>query len=170
MNRSTPLRAYTPLKRRTPLAATSGLSPGTGLSRKPAERSGKPQKAPRDTGPARLVRSVVLDRDQYACLACGKPVGLPGTWWSIQHRLARGQGGTNDLFNLILLCGSATSAGCHLRCEQRDREMQAMGYWLESWQNPAAEPVMVHSEHGSGVTVWLAADGTYRFEAPGEAA
>jgi hypothetical protein len=91
---------------------------------------------------------------------------MPGTWWSIQHRLARGQGGTNDPTNLLALCGSATSAGCHLRCEQRDREMQARGYWLESWQNPATEPVMVHSEHGSGVTVWLTPEGTYALEAP----
>ena len=48
--------------------------------------------------------------------------------------------------------------------------MQAQGYWLESWQNPASEPVMVHSEHGSGVTVWLLPDGTYGLEAPGSAA
>jgi len=116
------------------------------------------------------VRSVVLERDQYACLACGKPVGLPGTWWSIQHRLARGQGGSNDLSNLVVLCGSATSDGCHLRCEQRDREMQALGYWLESWQSTADEPVIVQSEHGSGVNVWLLPDGTYGLEAPGSAA
>lgn len=150
--RVTPLRAKTMLRARKPLTA------------KPAKR-----KAPKDTGPARLVRNVVLERDGYACLACGKPAGMPGAWWSIQHRVARGQGGTNDLTNLILLCGSATSAGCHLRCEQRDREMQAQGYWLESWQDPAAEPVMVHGEHGGGVTVWLLPDGTYGFEAPGEA-
>lgn len=113
----------------------------------------------------------MLERDQYACAACGKPVGLLGTWWSIQHRKARGQGGDNSLPNLILLCGSATSPGCHLLCEQRDREMNARGYWLESWQDPASEPVMLHSASGSGVTVWLTPDGGYAFEAPtGDAA
>src|SRR6185437_13773679 len=103
MMRRTPLRAKTPLGRYTPLRATRALQARTPLARtaplRPAA-SETPRKAPRDTGPSRLVRSVVLERDQYACLACGKPVGLPGTWWSIQHRLARGQGGSNDLSNL----------------------------------------------------------------------
>jgi hypothetical protein len=136
-----------------------------GLKAKP-----RPRKAPRDTGPSQRARGLVLARDNWQCVACGKPVGGALTWWSIQHRVARGQGGTNELPNLILLCGSATSPGCHLKCEQRDREMQAQGYWLESWQNPASEPVMVHSRHGSGVTVWLTPEGGYAFEAPEGAA
>jgi hypothetical protein len=112
----------------------------------------------------------VLARDNWQCVSCGFPVGGACTWWSLQHRKARGQGGGNEPFNLIVLCGSATSEGCHRRCEDRDREMQARGYWLESWQDPAAEGVMVFSEHGSGVTVWLTEDGGYAFEAPGEVA
>ena len=115
-------------------------------------------------------RGLVLARDSWQCVACGKPVGGAFTWWSIQHRKARGQGGTNDPSNLIALCGSATSEGCHLKCEQREREMQAQGYWLESWQDPATEPVMVHDGHGSGVMVWLLPDGTYSTVAPGELA
>lgn len=163
--RRTPLQRRARLVAKTALQAKTTLKAVSGPKRSTAKR--KPQ---RNTGPSRLVRSVVLERDQFACLACGKPVGMPGTWWSIQHRLARGQGGDNSLSNLIVLCGSATSPGCHLKCEQRDREIQAQGYWLESWQDPATEPVMVHGEHGGGVTVWLLPDGAYGFEAPGEIA
>ena len=166
MNRRSELKRTAPLRAGAALARKTGLRPGKNAPKAAAA----PRKPVRDTGPSRLVRTIVLERDQHACVACGKPVGLPGTWWSIQHRLARGQGGGNDLPNLILLCGSATSDGCHLKCEQRDRHMQAQGYWLESWQDPAAEPVMIHSEHGGGAMVWLLPDGAYGLAAPGEAA
>ena len=43
--------------------------------------------------------------------------------------------------------------------------MQARGYWLESWQDPRAEPVMIAGEDG-GVTVWLTDDGGYSLTAP----
>jgi hypothetical protein len=103
---------------------------------------------------------LVVRRDGYCCVACGVYIG--DRPFSIQHRVARGQGGTNALSNLLTLCGSAVT-GCHGRCEQRSREMQARGYWLESWQDPAAEPVMICGEQ-SGVTVWLGADGGYLTE------
>lgn len=110
-----------------------------------------------------------MERDQYQCVACSKPVGLPGTWWSIQHRVARGQGGGNEAWNLVALCGSATSPGCHLLCEQRDRDMHYRGYWLESWQDPRLEPVMVCGEQG-GSLAWLTAGGEYSMTAPEAAA
>lgn len=162
---------------------TAGLKARTGLARMSAKReqalrdSGrlrygstfgrpepKPAKPGRNTGPSQETRGMVLVRDNWQCVACGKPAGGAFTSWSIQHRIARGQGGTNDLSNLIVLCGSATT-GCHGKCEARDREMQARGYWLESWQNPAAEPVMVAAQDG-GATVWLSDDGEYLLEAP----
>ena len=131
----------------------------------------KPKAAARkDTGPSAKVRALVLERDGWQCAGCGKPVS-DGTWWSMQHRKARGVGGDNSPCNLVVLCGSATSRGCHRRCEDRDREMHARGLWLRSDEDPAMVPVMVASEHGSGVTVWLTEDGQYAFQAPaGEAA
>lgn len=124
----------------------------------------------RVTGPDRATRLAVLERDSWRCVACGIPVrGRPH---SLQHRLARRMGGTrgpvtNSPVNLILLCGSATSpGGCHLRCEQRDPAMHAAGCWLESWQNPAAEPVLV-AGYGSGALVWLTPDGAYSTVPPG---
>jgi hypothetical protein len=44
--------------------------------------------------------------------------------------------------------------------------MHARGFWLRSDEDPATTPVMVASEHGSGITVWLTGDGRYAFEAP----
>ena len=111
------------------------------------------------------MRELVLERDSRQCVGCGKPVG-DSTWWSMQHRKARGVGGGNSPSNLVVLCGSATSPGCHRLCEDRDREMHARGLWLRSDEDPAMVPVMIASEHGSGVTAWLTEDGSYVFEAP----
>jgi len=139
------------------------------MNRTALRRTAPKTKRPKDTRPGQKTRSLVLARDNWQCVSCGKPAGGGFTWWSIQHRVARGQGGGNELWNLVLLCGSATSPGCHRRCEDRDREMQAQGYWLESWQDPRTEPVMIHGAQG-GMTVWLTADGRYSYEPPREAA
>jgi len=116
----------------------------------------------KDTGPSRKVRALVLKRDGWSCVACGRDIS-DGWPYSLQHRLARGQGGGNQPFNLVTLCGTATSPGCHLRAERRDRDMHAAGYYLESWQDSEREPVMIHGAQG-GVTVWLTDDGRYAFE------
>lgn len=139
-------------QRRVPLAA-----------REPETRT---RRAPRNTGPSRKVRGLVLARDNFQCVGCGKAVGGTCTWWSLQHRVARGVGGDNSPCNLVVLCGSATSQGCHRLCEDRDREMHERGLWLRSDEDPAMVPVMIASEHGSGVTAWLTEAGTFAFEAP----
>ena len=124
------------------------------------------KRSARDTGPSRKVRALVLARDGEACVGCGRHVGDGYTWWSLQHRVARGVGGDNSPCNLVVLCGSATSQGCHRLCEDRDREMHDRGLWLRSDEDPGLVPVMIASEHGSGVTAWLTEAGTYLFEAP----
>jgi hypothetical protein len=137
-------------QRRAPLAA-----------REPETRT---RRAARDTGPSRKVRELVLARDSYACVCCGQSViGRP---YSLQHRKRRSQGGTNDPSNLVTVLGTGTT-GHHERIDsRRDPEDEAKGYTVRSWDDPAMVPVMVFSEHGSGVTVWLAGDGTYAFETP----
>ena len=105
-----------------------------------------------DTGPDRSTRDLVKERDDWRCASCGKPAtGTPGVDYSIQHRVARGDGGTSDPAinspaNLILLCGSALT-GCHGKAERREREMHQKGFRLEHWQKPAKEPV-AHALHG----------------------
>ena len=166
--------------KRTPLARTSRLEPGPPPARRAPlrpvraeprqraresrEQGAATRRAPRDTGPSRKVRDLVVARDSGLCVGCGKPVG-GGTWWSLQHRVARGVGGGNSPCNLVTLCGLANT-GCHGLCEARDREMHARGLWLRSDENPAMVPVTLFSEHGSRVTAWLTDDGTYAFEAP----
>lgn len=112
----------------------------------------------RNTGPDRATRELCAARDWNSCAWCGRP--LQNTLRSLQHRKARGLGGTTDPAinrpsNLIWLCGSATT-GCHYRAEQRTPEGQRLGFWLWSWQDPTQVPVR-HAIHGLAL---LADDGT----------
>jgi hypothetical protein len=170
LQRSARLSRISLLQARTPLARTTGLSRSPWSRSVPLAGTGKSAARSRDTGPSQKVRGLVLARDNWQCAGCGKPVGGAFTWWSMQHRKARGVGGDNSPCNLIVLCGSATSPGCHRLCEDRDREMHERGLWLRSDEDPALVPVMVMSEHGSGATVWLTADGRYATEPPERAA
>jgi hypothetical protein len=135
-------------------------------------RASRKRKPARDTGPSPAVRRIVHVREGMACAACG--ISVTGRPHSIQHRRARGMGGTTDPAanlpsNLVLLCGTAVT-GCHGLAESRDPDMHGRGFWLRSWENPAVIPVMIASERNSGLTVWLDDSGEYAFAPPGEAA
>jgi hypothetical protein len=119
----------------------------------------------RDTGPSQAVRRLVLRRDSFACAGCGKSVA--GIDYSIQHRIARGMGGTsraeaNSPANLVLLCGSATTPdSCHLACEDRKTAMRRRGLWLKSTEVPALVPVE-YATPGGPVRYFLLPDGGRR--------
>jgi hypothetical protein len=119
----------------------------------------------RNTGPSGKTRALVLARDGYCCVCCGR--SIEGQLYDLQHRDARGMGGTSDPLanspvNLITMLRTD-----HDRVESREfAEDNAKGYWLRMGEDPALTPVMVFSEHGSGMTVWLLPDGTYGYEAP----
>lgn len=103
-----------------------------------------------------------------SCECCGMHLGRYGG--QVQHIVARGMGGTSNpvlqtAANGALLCGTPQD-GCHGLAESRDPEMRAKGFWLPQGSDPRAEPMMLHSRHGSGVLVWRSADGLYLFEAP----
>lgn len=99
-------------------------------------------------------RLYILERDGYSCVACGVTVASPITYkpwrqYSIQHRKARGMGGSNDPAvhaheNLIVLCGTGTT-GCHGRAEREREWAREMGYAVAQWQNPADVPVYTFS-------------------------
>jgi hypothetical protein len=132
--RNTPLKPGKPLARRTPLRVMS------------AKRAALMPKArrPKDTGPDRATRGLVLERDDYSCFCCGRPV--IGKDHSLQHRDARGMGGSSDPTvnspaNLITLLGSATTE-CHGRVERFLRDDNVKGYWLKSGQKPEETPVL----------------------------
>lgn len=143
-----------PLRRRSRLQAKVGLK-----RRSPLRSKAEKKRRPKDTGPDRTTRDTVLMRDDWRCVACGRVVLH---WpYSIQHRQARGMGGTSDPAvnspaNLITLCGTATSPdGCHAWCEARHAEARDAGYWVPSWEDPAVIPV----EHALFGLVYLLDDG-----------
>lgn len=127
----------------------------------------------RNTGPSALTRAMVYARDNACCAGCGKSV--ENAPHSVQHRQARGMGGTsraeaNAFCNLVLLCGSATTpGGCHLACEKRGKEMHERGLWLESWERP--DLIAVHYAVPEGFAeFWLTDDGALVTRPPAEVA
>ena len=130
-----------------------------------------PMRSPRDAGPSARDRRLVFARAFGCCESCGTSViGRP---YAIAPRVERGAGGfsragVNALWNLTLLCGSASSSGgCHLLHGQRDQDLHDRGIWLWSWENPRLVPVLLVNPQGPRTPVWLNDEGTYDFEAPG---
>jgi 5-methylcytosine-specific restriction protein A len=159
LTRRTPLVAKTELKRKTPLP-----KPGLASVVHAANgRESKPRRRPRDTKPSAKVVALVWARDGGCCFCCGAGLlfAQRGVGWSMQHRRARGMGGsrrpdTNEPQNLILLCGSATSpGGCHARVESRLLRDGGMGWSIKQAQNPLLSPVM----HWRLGYAWLTVDG-----------
>lgn len=108
------------------------------------------------------------DPDEASCEACGLWLGRERG--QIQHRDARGMGGSSSPVNAsaangALLCGTPFE-GCHGLCEKRDEGMNEEGFWLRAGEGPLETPIMLHSQYGSGVTVWLGVDGEYHLQPP----
>ena len=159
---------------RTPIARTSGL-PRVSAGRLAGIADGTVKGAARtETGFSRAVKLAVRtragngDANEARCECCGIWLGRYGG--QVQHIVARGMGGTSSpvlktAANAALLCGTAQS-GDHGLAESRDREMGAKGFWLPQGTDPRTVPMMLASEHGSGITVWRSEDGRYLLEAP----
>ncbi|MFI6496832.1 HNH endonuclease [Nonomuraea typhae] len=118
------------------------------------------------------VRQLVLGRDGYACVCCGR--SIIGRQYSLQHRRARKMGGSrlpwiDQPQNLITVLGSATTL-CHGRMEKRQRADQDRGYVISEWPeiDPARIPLIVVTEFGEA-TVWLTPDGGLSSDPPKEA-
>lgn len=152
------------LQRRSPLKATASLARRTPLRARP-----KARKPPRDTGPSGKVRLAVYERDGWRCVCCGQSViDVPH---SIGHRKRRSQGGSHTPENLLTFLGLGMNPfdpdDHHARIDSRkDPRDEASGYTVRREQDPAEVPVMVFSEHGSGMTLYPREDGTYSTEPP----
>lgn len=82
----------------------------------------------------KATRELVYRRDYRSCARCGRFILGYG---SIQHRKARGMGGTsdprvNDPRNLILLCGSGTT-GCHGWVESHPDQARTEGFRIDGY-------------------------------------
>lgn len=105
--------------------------------------------------------AAIMERDGHSCFRCGGALhGERGVDYSIQHRRARGMGGTsrpdtNAIQNGIALCGSATT-GCHGHVEQNRVEARDNG-----WAIPQhADPLLVPANHWLDGFVYLHASGS----------
>jgi hypothetical protein len=104
-----------------------------------------------------VAKQLVLERDSYTCLHSGQAAV------DVHHRVRRGMGGTADpviAFSLVNLV-SLSRASHNLAHKADDPEMALKGYRLETWQDPAMEPLMLFSESGWRSPVWLKPEGGY---------
>lgn len=157
--RRTALARKTELKR-TPLQAKKQLQRRAGMAR----TVGK-QRKQRDTGPTQATKALLWTRAGGCCELCGRNLegGFP---FSRHHRRPRGAGGSsvewiNDVTNLLLLCGSATTPeGCHTWVEKYRHAAYGLGLLIRTSSSyvPAELPVTLRRGVGS---VYLTADGSY---------
>lgn len=114
------------------------------------------------SGPDVKTRRQVIARDLSRCQWCGRYVRTESGWYSLQHRRARGMGGTsrassNDPANLLLVCGTGTTE-CHGWIEAHPQEAEARGFRM----NSGAEPSRVPYIDAAGKKWQLDAAGTRR--------
>lgn len=165
--------------KRTPLKRAVPPRPTGQPVRRPPLKAVADGRAQRDTGFPAAVKLAIRTRagngdpDQAACEACGIWLGRYGG--QIQHIYARGSGGSSlwlyrSAANGALLCGTRYT-GDHGLCEDRDPDMEAMGFWRRrnGLEKPGDYPIMLHGQ-GGGVLVWLTPDGGYALKAPADGA
>jgi hypothetical protein len=105
------------------------------------------------------VRQLVLARDNWACLCCGKTI--LGRAYAIQLRKPWHLGGDISPQNLITVraeCGDRITLGC-------DPADQTRGYEVGPADDPASVPVTC-STMPRPAKVWLLPDGGRAFERP----
>lgn len=164
----TPLRR-TALQRRTELARTP-LRRKKAIARVAAvKRTVAKQRArrARDTGPDQDTKTLLWLRAKGRCEICGRDLtsGFP---FSRHHRRPRQMGGStvawiNDITNLLLLCGSATTPdGCHTAVEANREQAYEAGWLIHASSDylPAEVPVLIRPAI-SFHPVYLTGDGGY---------
>jgi hypothetical protein len=174
MPRGTSVLARSALKPRKPFLRTGGLSrrareerlavhfaPGTKPA--PARRAAQHRK---DTIPPK-VRRLVLERDGYCCVCCGR--SIIGRRYSLGHRLRASQGGKPVPSNLLTFLGWGGQQ-CHGRIDNRaDPRDEDNGLTVRMGSDPALIPVTIFTLDGD-MTRWLDDLGNLLPDAPGDAA
>jgi 5-methylcytosine-specific restriction enzyme A len=128
--------------KRAAALAEQGINPMSTFAAKTPKMAIRPVivgavKRPKTTSPDAATGVLVLERDHYSCASCGNRIGdVRGIDWTLQHRVARGMGGSdrseiNLAANLIVVCGGPTTpGGCHERIERRGAEDKTAGFWI----------------------------------------
>lgn len=96
-------------------------------------------------------RQAIYERDG-ACLGCGQSRD-----WTVQHRVARGMGGTRTKMTTthgIYLCGSGTT-GCHGWTEAHPDQARILGWRVDRDIDPATVPVWRHNVAMGHCWAWL---------------
>lgn len=111
----------------------------------------------RVTGFAVRTRRAVIDRDHGLCQWCGELVSVDD--YSLQHRRARGMGGsrstvTNSAANGVVVHGSGTT-GCHGYIESHPVEAAERGFRVRQSDDPRMVPLIDWRGHAW----WLTVDG-----------
>jgi hypothetical protein len=107
---------------------------------------------------AARARTANGDPDQAVCECHGFWLGRYGG--VIQHRVARGSGGTSrpeisSVVNAAVMCHPG-----HALAEARDPGMYERGFWRWNAESPAGVPLMIWTRDG-GFTRWLTPEGGY---------
>jgi hypothetical protein len=107
-------------------------------------------------------RALVIARDNSICAWCGLYVDTTTGWYSLQHRRARGMGGsrlpdTDQPQNLVLVHGTGTTL-CHGEIESKRAEAVRRGFNVQQGNDPTVVPLLVHSGP-AGFWVRLDAEG-----------
>lgn len=103
-------------------------------------------------------RAAILEAAGWACVGCGH--GGNGATLNMQHRRARGMGGSADTSlgeapNGVALCGSGTT-GCHGWAEAHPVQAELLGWRLGPGQDPVGSPWWHRSY---GWVAWMLDDG-----------
>jgi hypothetical protein len=157
----------TALTRRTELARTPLRRKQATARVAAAKRTVAKQRRRRDTGPTEDTKTMLWQRAGGRCELCRRDLtsGFP---FSRHHRRPRQMGGStvpwvNDITNLLLLCGTATTpGGCHTTVESDRARAYDAGWLIRATSDylPAEVPVLLHPRIGER-PVYLTSDGLY---------
>ena len=105
----------------------------------------------------RSVRELVLARDEWSCLRCGRDISYDA--YSIHHRKGRSGPNADCPSNLVTLCGTGTT-GCHGYIESHRAESYDQGWLVRRLgaDVPAEVPIT-----GGDLAVFLKPDGTVTY-------
>lgn len=126
--------------RRTPMRRA-------GADRRQRIEPGKRRRPPAERGEfSPKVRKAIRARDCDRCVRCGTHIDQGTLGHSIQHRYARGAGGTSQTWvggvaNGIVLCGTG-SMGCHGWVEAHPEASLPLGWRIETGEAPELVPVL----------------------------